>query len=275
MAEPILKWAGGKTQMLARMKPYFPDNYNTYIEPFIGGGAVFFDLNPESAILSDRNAELVNMYRTVANETTALISDLRSHENTIEYFKHIRSKQWDCLTNIQAASRMIYLNRTCFNGLYRLNKKGHFNTSFGYFKNPKILNAENLIKCAIRLSCAEIHCMDFRKSLERAQPGDLVFLDPPYMPISDTSDFNRYNPTPFTFNDQEDLANIFNELDAKGVYVYLTNSDHPSIRELYRDHEIVLMNTVRWVSCAKNRSGSDLFIIGRKTSRIKNIHSNN
>lgn len=274
-AKPILKWVGGKSQLLSRMQNHFPSSFNSYYEPFVGGGAVFFNLDPLSSVISDRNGELINLYKVVANKVEELIVDLNNHENNEVYFKELRSIDWFDLTDVKAASRMIYLNRTCFNGLYRLNSKGKFNTSFGNFKNPNIINESNLRAASFVLSRALIQNLEYKDAIATALPGDFIFFDPPYMPISKSSDFNRYNSSPFTESDQIELADLFWDLDSRGVYVCLTNSDHNLVRQIYKDHVIIPMNTTRWVSCSNNRSCKDLFIVGKNTSRLKNTHLDN
>ncbi|MDC4322220.1 Dam family site-specific DNA-(adenine-N6)-methyltransferase, partial [Acinetobacter baumannii] len=178
--KPILKWAGGKTQMLDSILPRFPDSYGKYIEPFFGGGAVFFALQPENAVIADSNPELINLYRTVADNVEAVINELKKFTNTEEMFYEVRSQDWESLSPEAAAARTIYLNKTCFNGLYRVNKKGQFNVPFGKYKNPKILDEENLRAASSLLSKAKIICCDYSEVLEKFTfSNDLIFLDPP------------------------------------------------------------------------------------------------
>ena len=156
VAKPILKWAGGKTQMLKELLPKVPSSYGRYIEPFIGGGAMFFALQPENAIIADSNPELINMYRQVAEHVDEVISYLEKYENTSEMFYAVRSLDWEELPEAEAAARMIYLNKTCYNGLYRVNKKGHFNVPYGKYKKPKICDIESLYAASKSLQNAEI-----------------------------------------------------------------------------------------------------------------------
>ena len=192
-AKPILKWAGGKTQMLGDLIPKVPTSYGRYIEPFFGGGAMFFALQPENAVIADSNPELINMYRQVADHVDEVINYLKKYENTSEMFYAVRSLEWTALPKEEAAARTIFLNKTCFNGLYRVNKQGQFNVPFGKYKNPKICDEEGLRAASEVLKKAEILCGDYLLVLEHyAQPGDFVFIDPPYLPISEYSDFKRY-----------------------------------------------------------------------------------
>lgn len=175
-AKPILKWAGGKTQMLNDLLPKVPSSYGRYIEPFFGGGALFFALRPENAIIADSNPELVNMYRQVANNLDDVIDYLKKYKNTSEMFYQVRALEWTELPPAEAAARTIYLNRTCFNGLYRVNRKGQFNVPYGKYVNPKICDEENLHAVSKALQKAEIVCGDYLLVLEHyAKPGDFIF----------------------------------------------------------------------------------------------------
>ena len=233
VAKPILKWAGGKTQMLGELLPRVPKTYGRYIEPFFGGGALFFSLKPENAIIADSNPELINMYLQVANHVDEVIECLRKYKNTSEMFYEIRSLDWRSLPKAEAAARTIYLNKTCFNGLYRVNRSGQFNTPFGKYKNPKICDADALRLASKALQKAEILCGDYILVLEHyAQPGDFVFLDPPYLPISENSDFKRYTKEQFYEDDHIDLAKMIETLHKRGCYIILTNSNHPLVHKL-------------------------------------------
>lgn len=260
--KPILKWAGGKTQMLDSILPRFPNSYGKYIEPFFGGGAVFFALQPEQAVIADSNPELINLYRTVAEDVDAVINELKKFTNTEDMFYEVRSQDWGTLSSAEAAARTIYLNKTCFNGLYRVNKKGCFNVPFGKYKNPKILDEENLRAASILLSRAEIVCSDYLNVLENfACPNDLIFLDPPYVPISEYSDFKRYTKEQFYLEDHENLAKAYKALSHKGCHVYLTNSNHPIVENLYQGFEYEVIQTKRHISCdSKKRKGEDVIV---------------
>lgn len=260
--KPILKWAGGKTQMLDSILPRFPDSYGKYIEPFFGGGAVFFALQPDNAVIADSNPELINLYSTVANNVDAVIDELRKFTNTEEMFYDVRSQDWESLSPVEAAARTIYLNKTCFNGLYRVNKKGQFNVPFGKYKNPKILDEDNLRAASSLLSKARIVCCDYSEVLENLTcPNDLIFLDPPYVPISEYSDFKRYTKEQFYLADHEKLAKTYSALSDKGCHVFLTNSNHSIVQNLYSGFKYEVIQTRRHISCdSKTRKGEDVIV---------------
>lgn len=261
-AKPILKWAGGKTQMLSELIPKVPASYGRYIEPFFGGGAMFFALQPENAVIADSNPELINMYRQVASNVEDVIKYLRTYENTSEMFYAVRSLEWTALPKAEAAARTIYLNRTCFNGLYRVNKQGRFNVPFGRYKNPKICDEEGLRVASEVLKKAEILCGDYILVLEHyAQPGDFVFLDPPYLPISEYSDFKRYTKEQFYEEDHIELAKMVMTLHERGCHIILTNSNHPLVHELYAPFTIEVIQTKRHISCnGSTRKGEDVIV---------------
>lgn len=261
-AKPILKWAGGKTQMLGDLLPKVPASYGRYIEPFLGGGAMFFALQPEQAVIADSNPELINLYRQVANHVDDVICQLKKYENTQEMFYAVRGQDWTMLPEAEAAARTIFLNKTCFNGLYRVNKKGQFNVPFGKYKNPKICDEEGLKAASAALKKAEIVCGDYLLVLEHyAQPGDFVFLDPPYLPISEYSDFKRYTKEQFYEEDHVELAKMVKTLHERGCHVILTNSNHPLVHELYAPFTIDVIQTKRHISCnGSTRKGEDVIV---------------
>lgn len=261
-ATPILKWAGGKTQMLGDILLRMPENYNTYIEPFVGGGALFFRLANENSIIADSNPELIQMYRQVAYHCEAVIAELKKYKNDEKSYYSVRSKDWRACTDIEAAARMLYLNKTCFNGLYRLNKKGLFNTPYGKYKNPKICNEEKLKAASDVLRKATIVCGDYLEVLNRyGKEGDFIFLDPPYIPISQNSDFKRYTKEQFYEKDQVSLAKKVDELVKRGCKVMLTNSNHPLVYELYGKYKIEVIQTKRNInSCGDKRKGEDVIV---------------
>ena len=262
VAKPILKWAGGKTQMLGELMPRVPKTYGRYIEPFFGGGALFFSLKPDNAIIADSNPELINMYLQVANNVDDVIECLQKYENTSEMFYEVRSLDWKTLPKAEAAARTIYLNKTCFNGLYRVNRSGQFNTPFGKYKNPKICDSDALRLASEALRKADILCGDYILVLEHyAQPGDFVFLDPPYLPISENSDFKRYTKEQFYEDDHVELAKMIGTLHERGCYVILTNSNHPLVHQLYEQYKIEVIQTKRHISChGDTRKGEDVIV---------------
>lgn len=260
--KPILKWAGGKTQLLNELLPRVPKKYNSYIEPFFGGGALFFALQPERAIIADSNPELINVYQQVACNVEGVVSALKQHLNTKDHFQEVREQDWESLAPEVAAARTIFLNRTCFNGLYRVNKCGVFNTPYGGYKNPVICNEKALHAASDALKGKAIICGDYLEVLQRyAQEGDFVFLDPPYLPVSKYSDFKRYTKEQFHEEDHVELAKMVVRLHERGCFVLLTNSNHPQVQELYAPFIIDVVKTKRSISCKGNtRGGEDVIV---------------
>lgn len=260
--KPILKWAGGKTQMLNSLLPKVPSSYSRYIEPFFGGGAMFFALQPEHAIIADSNPELINMYRQVACNVDDVIVQLLKYENTHEVFYSVREQDWSKLSPVEAAARTIFLNKTCFNGLYRVNKHGQFNVPFGKYKNPNICDEATLRAASKVLQKAEILCGDYTFVLDHyAKPGDFIFLDPPYLPISKNSDFKRYTKEQFHERNHAELADMVKRLHERGCHIVLTNSNHPLVYELYSPFEIEVIQTKRHISCnGDTRKGEDVIV---------------
>ncbi|MCI9610367.1 MAG: Dam family site-specific DNA-(adenine-N6)-methyltransferase [Oscillibacter sp.] len=260
--KPILKWAGGKTQMLSDLLPKVPFSYGRYIEPFLGGGAMFFALQPENAIIADSNPELINMYRQVSDHVDDVIQYLEQYENTKERFYAVRSQKWEALPAAAAAARTIFLNKTCFNGLYRVNKKGDFNVPYGKYANPRICDRDALYSASAVLKKAEILCSDYFLVLEHyAKEGDFIFLDPPYLPVSEYSDFKRYTKEQFYEEDHVELAKIIMRLHERGCHVILTNSNHPLVHELYAPFTIDIVHTKRYISCrGSSRQGEDVIV---------------
>lgn len=260
--KPFVKWVGGKTQMLSVLHTEMPTKFNKYIEPFIGGGAMFFSIDADKAIISDINEELINAYKTIKSDVERLVVELTRMVNTEEEFYRIRGLNVQELTDVERAARTIFLNKTCFNGLYRVNKNGGFNTPYGKHKNPNICDEVNLKLASKHLKNTEIVHGDYLTVLAKyAKPGDFVFLDPPYVPVGEYSDFNRYTKEKFYDHDQVKLANEVKRLHELGCYVLLTNSDHELIHELYKDYEITIHKTKRYInSDASKRVGKDVLI---------------
>ena len=238
VAKPFLKWAGGKTQLLSHYAPHLPDRIDgVYHEPFIGGGAMFFHLKPTVAVLSDINSRLINCYRAVRDVPEELIGLLKLHEqmNSEEHFYGQRSL---CPIEIysfdlQDAARFIYLNRTCFNGLYRVNSKGEFNVSYGKYKSPNICDAENLRLCSKALQGVPLHWQSWEDSLCLVRSNAFVFMDPPYFPIAEQkTNFNSY-AKPFTADDHRCLADWAHDLVEFGSQVLIANADTQEARHLY------------------------------------------
>lgn len=259
---PILKWAGGKSQLLSELLPKIPKKYGKFIEPFFGGGALFFAAKPHQAIISDSNPELINLYRMVASNVNCVIKALQSYKNTEEAFYEVRAQEPTLLSPVQAAARTIFLNKTCFNGLYRVNKKGQFNTPFGHYKNPRYLDEDNLRAASALLRRATIVLGDYKAVLkDYAEPGDFIFLDPPYLPISVYADFKRYTKEQFLEEDHLELATEVQRLHELGCHVVLTNSNHPLVTELYGKYGMEVISTKRHISCnGGKRVGEDVIV---------------
>ncbi len=234
--KPFVKWVGGKRQLLKQFiklglyPPFsfgFNPEKNTYFEPFVGGGAVFLDLLPENAVLSDMNFELITTYKVIQQDYKKLISKLKIHKknNTKEYFLKIRAQNLNKLSDVSVAARFIYLNRTCFNGMYRVNKSGGFNVPYGKYNNPNIVNQENLENISKVLQDIKIKHQDYKETLKKAKKGDFIYLDPPYAPLSPTASFTAYTKEGFGAEQQIELRDTFYELHKRGCLVMLSNSN--------------------------------------------------
>ena len=256
---PIVKWVGGKRQLMFELLENIPKSYNRYFEPFIGGGALFFELKPNNAYISDMNEELINLYQVVRDNVEELIKDLQKHDISKEYFMQIRNidrtKKYQNWSDVKKASRFIYLNRTCFNGMYRVNSKGEFNVPFGNYKNPRIIDENNLINCSNLLQKTEIKNADFSKILNYIQEGDFVYFDPPYVPLNETSSFTSYTKYGFDIDMQFKLRDICDELDSMGVKFMLSNSDTKLVNELYANYEIKKVFASRQINANPNGRG--------------------
>ena len=264
-AKPFVKWVGGKQQLLSQFEAYFPTNFTRYIEPFVGGGAVFFHLwnterLPGESFLFDNNEELINAYRIVRDKVDELIQLLVLHKesHSKDYYYKIRGldRKNVQLVDEERAARTIYLNRTCYNGLYRVNSKGQFNTPLGSYKNPQILYEDVLRAANVALQGVTVEVADFREVVNFAQAGDFFYFDPPYDPVSKTASFTGYTANSFKDEDQQDLAQVFGQLTKKGCLCMLSNSYTPFILELYQDLRIELVQAKRAVNSDANGRGS-------------------
>ena len=251
----FLKWAGGKTQLLETISKYLPETFGRYFEPFLGSGALFFHLAPQKAVLCDSNEELITTYKVVRDNLEPLIANLKRHVNSEDHFYATRATVVTKLSDIQKASRLMYLNRTCFNGLYRVNRQGQFNTPYGYYANPKLCNEENLWAVNKLLQSADLMSGDYRAALKNAKKGDFIYLDPPYMPVSQYSDFKRYTKESFHEEDHVALAGIFRELSNRGCYVMLSNSNHPLVSKLYKGFYIKKVGAKRLINTNASKRG--------------------
>ena len=245
--KPFVKWAGGKRQIIDKLKKCLPEEFNTYYEPFIGGGALLFELSPKKAVINDSNEELMNVYRVLCNEEKfkKMCHTLNHYETNHleEFYYEIRNKDrnkksFNRLADYTRAARTIYLNKACFNGLYRVNSKNEFNVPFGKKKKVNTYEGSNLITVSNYLTMNDIKilCCDFEEAVKDAKKGDFIYFDPPY--DSDTSTFNSYTETGFDKDEQRRLAKVFKELDQRGCYVMLSNHNTKLINELYKDYNI-------------------------------------
>lgn len=251
LVQPFLKWAGGKRQLLPELNKYIPLKYKTYYEPFVGAGALLFDLQPKKAVINDVNSELINCYNIIKDSLDELIEDLKKHQNIPEYYYEIREldrkPEFQQLTQVERASRIIYLNKTCFNGLFRVNSQGQYNVPFGNYKNPKILD-EVVLKAVhnfLNSSNITITNGDFEEVVRGAKKGDFIYFDPPYDPVSDSSSFTGYSLDGFSRDEQRRLKDVFDRLNKKGCFVLLSNSATDFIKDLYKDYRIEIVSASR------------------------------
>lgn len=260
---PVVHWVGGKRQLLEDIIPLIPKTISTYVEPFVGGGAVIFDIQPKKAIINDFNSELINMYKVIKEKPNELILALEKHErlNSEEYFYEVRAldrnENYGEINDVEKAARIIYLNKTCYNGLFKVNKKGQFNSSYGKRKNPNIVNMLVVLAMSKYLNENDIKIMDgdYKNTLKDLREGTFVYFDPPYMPISSTSSFTSYTKNGFDTKQQIELKEECDKLNSKGVKFLLSNSDHPFIRELYKDYEIITVKARRSINSKGNKRG--------------------
>lgn len=265
---PFLKWVGGKRQLMPAIKELIPKNYTNYYEPFIGGGAVLFDLQPKNAVINDFNEELINVYQTIKENPEELISDLKTHKNESDYFYDLRAldreDNFENLSNIKKASRVIYLNKTCYNGLYRVNNSGEFNSPFGRYKNPNIVNETTIRAVSKYLNTNKITILngDFEDALKGIKKGSFVYFDPPYHPVSASSNFTGYVQGGFDMYEQVRLRDLCNKLNEKGINFLLSNSATQFIEDLYKDYKISYVKANRSInSNAKKRGEIDEVLI--------------
>lgn len=262
--KPFVKWAGGKRQIIDKLKEYVPDEYDTYYEPFVGGGALLFELAPKKAVINDLNEELMNVYNCLCNEEKfKKMCNLLNHyeaEHSEEFYYEIRNKDknknaYNRLSDYTKAARTIYLNKACFNGLYRVNSKNEFNVPFGKKTKINTYEGSNLITVSnyLTMNNIKIQSVDFEESLKTAKKGDFVYIDPPY--DSDTSTFNNYTEDGFGKEEQRRLAQVYKDLDKRGVYVMLSNHNTTLINELYKDYHIHIIEAKRNINANGKKRG--------------------
>ena len=257
----FIKWAGGKKQLLKQFKPYFPKKVNRYFEVFVGGGAVSFYImenkKPKYVFLSDINEELINAYQIIKKDVGSLIIELEKlkESHSKENYYKIRAEDPKSLSHLNRASRFIYLNKTCFNGLYRVNSKGGFNVPMGSYKNPSIVMEKELREISKLLKDVEIKVMGFEDITKITKRGDFIYFDPPYYPLKDKPSFTTYTKGNFLEKEQEQLAEVFKKLDKKGCNVMLSNSNTKFIKELYKDYKINFVKANRMINCDGAKRG--------------------
>ena len=262
--KPFVKWAGGKRQIIDKLKKYLPEDFDTYYEPFVGGGALLFELSPQRAVINDSNKELINVYKVLCNEEKfkKMCHTLNHYETSHSeaFYYEIRNKDrnkksFNRLADYTRAARTIYLNKACFNGLYRVNSKNEFNVPFGKKKKVNTYEGSNLITVSNYLTMNEVKilCCDFEDAVKNAKKGDFIYFDPPY--DSDTSTFNSYTETGFDKEQQRRLAKVYKELDKKGCYVMLSNHNTKLINELYKDYNIHIIEAKRNINSNGKKRG--------------------
>jgi DNA adenine methylase len=259
--KPFLKWAGGKRQLLSEIRQYVPSDFNVFYEPFVGAGAVLFDLQPNRAVINDINTELVNAYRVIKDNVDELIGTLSGHKNDEEYYYAIRnidrSPEYKSWSNVERTSRLIFINKTCFNGLFRTNSRGQWNVPFGRYTNPRVLNEEGLKAISRYMNENNITMLntDFEDALTTAGKRDFVYLDPPYDPISVTSSFTSYHMGGFDRDEQKRLKETVDDLTRRGCLVMLSNSNTEYVRELYKEYNVVTTTATRAINSNASKRG--------------------
>jgi DNA adenine methylase len=285
----FLKWAGGKKRLASTLFKLAPNNMENYYEPFLGSGAFFFYLSQTKkkfqAVLSDSNSELINVYKQLRDNTNELIEILSYFQtnyfkNREKYYYFIRD-EYITKNSIELAARFIFLNKSCYNGLYRVNRLGNFNVPHGRYMNPKICNKEKLIDCSelLRISDATIVCDTYKNIISKCENNDFIYLDPPYFPISKTSNFTDYTKECFGILEHNELAKEFERLSSIGVKAVLSNSNSEYIKSLYKKYNIIKIRSLRNINCNphKRKDHYDLIILNydKKINNVKIVCSNN
>jgi len=247
MARPFLKWVGGKQQLLQQLHNQLPRKFDYYVEPFVGGGALFFSLQPKKALIADSNGELINAYQVVRDNLEELVEALSGYTNDSDFYYQVRSLKPYELSIVERAARFIFLNKTCYNGLYRVNSKNEFNVPFGKYKNPAICDRGVLRSASKALQNVEIQATYFQSSLEDLPENSFVYLDPPYLPVRDNS-FTSYSKKGFNLEDHEALAGCFDALSNNDTKVLLSNSNTDWVKERYKDYKIIEVKARRSVN---------------------------
>ena len=269
LVAPVLKWVGGKRQLIETFSPLLPKRITSYCEPFVGGGALLFHLQPNTAYVNDINKDLIGVYGVIKQNVDGLIEELKKHKNEADYFYSVRNwdrdkEKYQSLSDVEKAARILYLNKTCYNGLYRVNNAGEFNSPYGYYRNPNIVNAPVLRAVSAYFNAADIHfsSIDYSEVLSSIKKGTFVYIDPPYDPVSETASFTGYAKGGFSKNEQIRLRQCCDELNRRGIKFLLSNSATPFIMEQYAGYNITVVQAKRAVnSVGSKRGGVDEVVV--------------
>ena len=269
LVAPVLKWVGGKRQLIETFSPLLPKRITSYCEPFVGGGALLFHLQPNTAYVNDINKDLIGVYAVIKQNVDGLIEELKKHKNEAEYCYSVRNwdrdkEKYQSLSDVEKAARILYLNKTCYNGLYRVNNAGEFNSPYGYYRNPNIVNAPVLRAVSAYFNAADIHfsSIDYSEVLSSIKKGTFVYIDPPYDPVSETASFTGYAKGGFSKNEQIRLRQCCDELNRRGIKFMLSNSATPFIMEQYAGYNITVVQAKRAVnSVGSKRGGVDEVVV--------------
>ncbi len=262
LVAPVLKWVGGKRQLLDTLIPLLPPRITTYCEPFVGGGALLFALQPNTAYVNDINVDLIRVYNVIKNDVEFLITALQDYKNEADFFYAVRDwdrdkERYSSLSDVQKAARILYLNKTCYNGLFRVNNAGEFNSPFGNYRNPNIVNAPTLRAVNSYFNTATVHItsLDYAEVLKTLPKGTFVYLDPPYDPVSDTSSFTGYSKGGFNRDDQIRLRECCDDLNTRGLKFMLSNSATDFIKEQYSAYHITIVQAKRAINSDSTKRG--------------------
>lgn len=262
LVAPVVKWVGGKRQLIEELSSLMPKRIHSYCEPFVGGGALLFHMQPKVSVINDINSELINVYSVIKNDVDLLIDELKKHKNEQEYFYQIRDwdrnhAHYETLTPVQKAARLIYLNKTCYNGLFRVNNSGEFNAPFGAYKNPNILNIPVLKAVSLYFNTSQVSFFskDYSSLLDDIDNKFFVYLDPPYDPVSQTANFTGYSKSGFGKEEQIRLRDFCNELDKRGFRFMLSNSSTDFIHNIYSSYNITRVKAKRAINSVATKRG--------------------
>ena len=262
LVTPVLKWVGGKRQLIDTFSPLLPKRITSYCEPFVGGGAMLFHLQPNVAVINDINKELIGVYAVIKDNVDELIEELKKYKNEPDFFYAIRDwdrdkEKYESLSDIEKAARILYLNKTCYNGLYRVNNAGEFNAPFGHYRNPNIINEPVLRAVSAYFNGTKVtfSSVDYALVLSEVKKGTFVYLDPPYDPVSDTASFTGYAKGGFSKEEQSRLRQCCDELDKRGIKFMLSNSATPFITEQYNNYNITVVHAKRAINSVGSKRG--------------------